>query len=571
MKTIFTTVLLSWLIASANPVGAQEFPEEYLGLPGDNLNLYAVMKLFQESETLEAFERKLNDENSRINNLDLNGDNFVDYIMVMDYVDNNVHNIVLRVALSQNEYQDVAVFTVERLRNGTVHVQLIGDEALYGRNYIIEPYYTADGETPNPAYIGGKNYLRRAQTNRTVSVEIYTWPIIRYIYHPGYVVWRSTWYWGYEPYWWNPWRPFYWHYYYGYHYHWKPYYNRYYRVCNHFSYTRYHSFYVTQVKTYSPQVTYRINKGYYKNTYSRPEMKKEGEALFARNHPERYSRSKSNVVERDSRRSTGTNAARETNLSGSESVNSRNNSTINDRQTTNNRAGQNTVESRRNTSTTVDRSTTVQVRQDHEGQPSGITNSESFRTNATGRTRESSGVTGRMTEAPRTEQNQQVITRQPAQINNSRSIGNPSSAQRSNPSDRQGSSNDTRYNQPSSAQRNDAVISNAPAASNRQGQSAGQQRSVTPQREMNVVTKSASQSQSAARIQSNRQGAGTSSPAVRSSGNQNRSASSTPSVRSSQSQGRSSAPSASGRNNSSSSSQRSNSSRESSSSGGSRR
>ncbi len=58
-KSVITTVL-TLLLASAAIAGSQEFPEEYLGLPGDNLNLYAVMKLFQESETLEGFERDLN-------------------------------------------------------------------------------------------------------------------------------------------------------------------------------------------------------------------------------------------------------------------------------------------------------------------------------------------------------------------------------------------------------------------------------------------------------------------------------------------------------------------------------
>jgi len=67
--------------------------------------------------------------------------------MVSDYVDGDVHNIVLRVALNRNEYQDVAVFTVQKYRDGSVAIQLIGDEALYGKNYIIEPIYA---ETPNP-------------------------------------------------------------------------------------------------------------------------------------------------------------------------------------------------------------------------------------------------------------------------------------------------------------------------------------------------------------------------------------------------------------------------------------
>ncbi len=134
-------------MTSAAIAGRQDYPEEYLGLPGDNLNLYAVMNLFQESETLEAFERSLNEENSRINNLDLNNDGYVDYLTVSDYTSGNVHTIVLRSVLDRNEYQDVAVFTVEQLRNGEVQIQLIGDEALYGRNYIVEPNYA---ETPNP-------------------------------------------------------------------------------------------------------------------------------------------------------------------------------------------------------------------------------------------------------------------------------------------------------------------------------------------------------------------------------------------------------------------------------------
>src|SRR5512139_209821 len=132
MKKLIITSILALLVSAGSALMAQDYPDEYLGLPGDNLNLYAVMKLFQESETLEGFERNLNNENSRINNLDLNGDNLIDYITVSDYVNGNVHTIVLRVALSRNETQDVAVFTVERFRDGSVQIQLIGDEALYG-------------------------------------------------------------------------------------------------------------------------------------------------------------------------------------------------------------------------------------------------------------------------------------------------------------------------------------------------------------------------------------------------------------------------------------------------------
>src|SRR5660398_131237 len=100
MKKLICTSVLAILIASMTTVRAQDYPEEYLGLPGDNLNLYAVMKLFQESATLEVFEGDLNDEKSKINNLDLNGDNLVDYITVTDYVEGTAHTIVLRTAVS---------------------------------------------------------------------------------------------------------------------------------------------------------------------------------------------------------------------------------------------------------------------------------------------------------------------------------------------------------------------------------------------------------------------------------------------------------------------------------------
>ncbi|MEE4213946.1 MAG: hypothetical protein V2I34_02700, partial [Bacteroidales bacterium] len=278
MKKSLIITILALMVTAWSAMGAPDRQDEYLGLPGDNLNLYAVMKLFQESETLETFERNLNSEDSRINNLDLNGDNMVDYISVSDYVDANVHNIVLRVSLNQYESQDVAVFIVEELRGGEVRVQLIGDEALYGKNYIIEPIYA---ETPNPGYMG-----RQGVTVSGYSYyDIATWPVIRYIYHPRYVVWRSSWYWGYYPVYWDPWRPYYWHYYHGYHYNWYTYYHRHYRPWKRVRWNRYDRFYCNNVRVYSPTVVVNINRGVYRDTYSRPESRRAGEELYARTRP----------------------------------------------------------------------------------------------------------------------------------------------------------------------------------------------------------------------------------------------------------------------------------------------
>ena len=264
------------MIAACTTIAAQPRQEEYLGLPGDNLNLYAVMKLFQESETIEGFERNLNDENSRINNLDLNGDNYIDYIKVADFVDRDVHNIVLQVAVNKYENQDVAVFTVQRLSGGQVQVQLIGDEDLYGRNYIIEPISNEQyaGETPNPGYAGNVT---------TVSTNYYAvaaWPVVRFLYTPNYIVWHSDWHWGYYPSYWHAWRPYSWHYYYGYHYNWYDNYYSNYHHCHEPRYNHWDDFYYTSRRSHSQYVSHNIESGHYKDTYSHPDQRSHGEELY---------------------------------------------------------------------------------------------------------------------------------------------------------------------------------------------------------------------------------------------------------------------------------------------------
>lgn len=287
MKKLILTPVLALLFVAGSVLTAQNRPEEYLGLPGDNLNLFAVMNLFQNSETLEAFERELNNPDNMINNLDLNRDGYVDYIMVHDYQEGNIHNIVLRVALNQRDYQDVAVFVVQRFRDNSVQVQLIGDEALYGPNYIVEPVYA---ETPNPGYRGNVVQQRPVQQRNVTVVhttyyEVATWPVIVYISRPVYRPWRSAWYWGYHPIWWSPWRAHYWHFYFGYHYHWHSHYYAHFRPWRHHRCVHYHTVYVTNVRHYSPTVVVNINQGNYRSTYSRPESRREGEVLFTQRHP----------------------------------------------------------------------------------------------------------------------------------------------------------------------------------------------------------------------------------------------------------------------------------------------
>jgi len=293
MKKLITISLFAALLTSGMALKAQDQSSDYLGLPGDNLNLYAVMQMFQESKTLEEFETNLNDPNSNINNLDLNGDNLVDYLRVIDDVDGNVHNIIIQDQISQNETQDVAVFTVQRFSNGDVQIQLTGDEALYGQNYIIEPRFDNANQTPNPGYTGNNEVVNGRTVNvvTTTPLVIASWPMIRFIYSPSYVVWRSRWYWGYYPSYWHPWKPYYWDYYYGYHYNLYNNYYGYYRRTNNHRYTNWNTYYYTSRRAHSPYVYNKVKSGYYKSTYSHPDQRKLGEAAYRKTYPSQNRRS----------------------------------------------------------------------------------------------------------------------------------------------------------------------------------------------------------------------------------------------------------------------------------------
>ena len=139
-----------------------------------NLDLKVVAKLFGEAKDLEDFEKKLNDPQQALVNLDLNGDGDVDYIRVIETNNGNKHLIVLQAVLAKDIYQDVASIYVEKDEAENISVQVIGDEYIYGTNYVIEPVY------------------------------IYRPVIYDWFWGPYWTCWNSPWYWGYWPGWWKP-------------------------------------------------------------------------------------------------------------------------------------------------------------------------------------------------------------------------------------------------------------------------------------------------------------------------------------------------------------------------------
>ena len=171
---------------------------ELLGLPGDNLDLYAVLTLFQKSKTIEAFEKSLNDEKTGINNLDLDLNKKVDFIKVTTKKDGDAFSFILQVDVTKTETQDVAVILVSKDKKDKVSIQAVGDEDLYGKDYVIEPKGNST-VTPNPGYTGSQPVTETVTATQTVVVQ--SAPIVQYVYSPAYVPYYPPYYYGYYPPW----------------------------------------------------------------------------------------------------------------------------------------------------------------------------------------------------------------------------------------------------------------------------------------------------------------------------------------------------------------------------------
>ncbi|MBW4361189.1 hypothetical protein KZH69_11905 [Flavobacterium sp. NAS39] len=172
-----------------------------LGLPGDNLDLYAVLDLFQKSKTIEDFEKSLNDEKKKINNLDLNDDKKVDFIKVETKKDGDDFTFILRDPISKTETQDVAVIMVSKDKNKKISLQIIGDKDLYGKDYIVEPSAKGSGGvTANPAYTGADPVTVNVPAS-TTTIVVEQAPIVQYVYSPAYVPYYPPYYYGYYPPW----------------------------------------------------------------------------------------------------------------------------------------------------------------------------------------------------------------------------------------------------------------------------------------------------------------------------------------------------------------------------------
>jgi hypothetical protein len=197
MKKLIFSWLLSIIFLSAT---IAQRGEERTGYDGDFFSLEGAIELFKNSNTIADFERRLNEEDTYVNNLDLDRDGQIDFIRVEHIRQGNFHAIVLQVSLSRYDVQDIAVIEIEKTGRRRALLQIVGDEDMYGEEVIVEPYeqygYTTGRDGSNTDYD-----LRRG------SVNVFWWSPVRHIFGRHYSLYQSPYFWSSYPNYWRPWRP----------------------------------------------------------------------------------------------------------------------------------------------------------------------------------------------------------------------------------------------------------------------------------------------------------------------------------------------------------------------------
>ena len=173
-------------------------------LIGDDFSLENTLEVFKSSASLSAFEKSINTEGNTVNNLDLNEDGEIDFLIVTEDFTNDAHAIVISAIVSNSETQDVAVVEIEKTGYKDAMLQIVGDELLYGDGKIVEPIQ-------ENIQIKGSGPYSPDLYNR-ITVNVWGWPSVSALYSPRYIIYRSTWRWGNYPKWWIPrtplgWRP----------------------------------------------------------------------------------------------------------------------------------------------------------------------------------------------------------------------------------------------------------------------------------------------------------------------------------------------------------------------------
>lgn len=126
-------------ISKTNENQAADAEEAFLAK--DNLDLQRIAPLLEEADDPQEFEYLLNKDDG-INNLDLNGDGYVDYISVAEYEDpdTGARGFSLFDKFGVDDIQEIAtiIFDRDRPNRRGARVYIDGNDQIYGEDYFYE-------------------------------------------------------------------------------------------------------------------------------------------------------------------------------------------------------------------------------------------------------------------------------------------------------------------------------------------------------------------------------------------------------------------------------------------------
>ncbi len=176
--------LFNWFATEETPSAAQYIQPEIPAAEG--LELVALTSLVKEIRSGQELERRLNEKDG-INNMDLNGDDKVDYISVSEFGDvQRKIGYSMVIEPEKNEKQEIAIATVE-LNQDKAEIQVVGNEQVYGDNAIYNDWTTVE---------------RPKEVQHSGSAS-YAFPLLAsyFLLRP---LWMSPFYYGYYPSYYSP-------------------------------------------------------------------------------------------------------------------------------------------------------------------------------------------------------------------------------------------------------------------------------------------------------------------------------------------------------------------------------
>lgn len=168
----------------------------------ENLDLQAVGALLEKADDAEEFEYLLNNSENGVNNLDLNGDGYADYISVREYDDrdDNERGFSLFSMFGPGEIQEIAniIFNRQGRDYPGAKVLLMGNDQIYGDDNYYETnwqdrslpivnwvFNDRDTNYQSPYYY--ENYPDYYEAYQVVDVPVYRTRIEQYYASPIFI------------------------------------------------------------------------------------------------------------------------------------------------------------------------------------------------------------------------------------------------------------------------------------------------------------------------------------------------------------------------------------------------